>query len=216
MKPQEQLTQTQKPQLFRHFLGDDYKKLPLEIRQFHEHSDQVWQGTAKITGDSNIILKLLRKLNGLPAMNPEVPVTISVRYHNNTEIWQRQFGANHFTSIMGFDEKKQLLFEKVGMLRFYFKLELREDEDEDASANANANSDAQTNSKIFSYWDFQYLTVLGCKIPRFLSPIFIGKESVSLQNTYQFKAHVRLPFLGVLVDYEGKLLPPSSLSNIEF
>ena len=204
MKPQEQQSQTQKPQLFRHFLGDDYVKLPLTIRQFHEHSDQVWQGTANITGDSNIILKLLRKLNGLPAMNPEVPVTISVRYDKNREIWQRQFGESHFTSIMGFDEKKQLLFEKVGMLRFYFKLELREDES------------IKTKPKTISYWDFQYLTVLGCKIPRFLSPVFIGKESVSMQNTYQFKAHVRLPFLGVLVDYEGELLPPKTLFATDF
>lgn len=204
MKPQEQLTQTQKPQLFRHFLGDDYAKLPLEIRQFHEHSDQVWQGTAKITGHSNIILKLLRKLNGLPARNPEVPVTISVRYDKNREIWQRQFGESHFTSIMGFDEKKQLLFEKVGMLRFYFKLELRQGES------------VTTNPKTISYWDFQYLTVLGCKIPRFLSPVFIGKESVSIQNTYQFKAHVRLPFFGVLVDYEGELLPPKTLFETDF
>lgn len=204
MKPQEKQMQTQKPQLFRHFLGDDFAKLPLAIRQFHENSDQVWQGTANITGDSNIILKLLRKLNGLPAMNPEVPVTISVRYDKNREIWQRQFGESHFTSIMGFDEKKQLLFEKVGMLRFYFKLALREDEC------------ATTNPKIISYWDFQYLTVLGCKISRFLSPVFIGKESVSMQNTYQFKAHVRLPFLGVLVDYAGELLPPKILFETDF
>lgn len=190
----------QKPQLFKQVLGEKaYATLPEAISFFHENAEQEWQGSAQITGDNNFILRILRKLNGLPAMNPQMPVKISVRYQNNREIWQRQFGNSHFTSTMGINSSKQLLYEKVGLLRFYFR--------------PNIRPFPEDSTRLASHWDFKYATILGIKIPRFLSPIFVGRESISPQNVYQFKAHVRLPLLGVLVDYEGELYPPDKANN---
>ncbi len=185
-----------KPELFRKFLGHEkYATLPKEIRYFHENSEQQWQGTAQVTGDHNMILKLLRKLNGLPAINHQVPVSIKVHYHNHQEIWQRQFGNSCFTSTMGFDAAKQSLYEKVGLLRFYFRPQVR--------------PYPKNHSQQALHWEFQYATLLGIKIPHFLAPEFLARESVSSNNNYQFKAYVRLPILGVLVNYEGELYPPS-------
>ncbi|UNM96961.1 DUF4166 domain-containing protein [Ignatzschineria rhizosphaerae] len=181
-----------KPQLFRHFLGEEsYALLPKAIQFFHENSDQKWQGYAVVKGGQNILLKLLRKLSGLPKISNHVPTTISVDHHNGQEIWQRQFGASKFTSIMGFSKAQNLLYEKVGPIRFYFQPTVR--------------AYPESDSTMAIHWDFQYVTFLGCKIPRFLSPVFIGRESVSTNGIYQFKAYVRLPILGVLVDYEGQL-----------
>lgn len=187
----------QKPQLFKRALGENaYSTLPTAIQAFHENADKKWHGSAKITGDNNVILRILRKLNGLPAINPKVPVTISVHYQQDQEIWQRQFGDAHFTSTMGINAAKGLLYEKVGLLRFYFRPHIR--------------PLSKDNPQLTSHWDFQYVTILGIKIPRAISPTFIARESVSTNHIYQFKAHVRLPLLGVLVDYEGELYPPNS------
>lgn len=166
---------------------DQYQHLPQIIREFHQSPNSIWQGTARVGGNNSLFLNIIRTMNSLPKITPQTPINVSVHYRGNEEVWVRQFGQNTFTSYLGCDLNKKLMYERIGPLRFYFKLRVE----------ANA-----------LHWDFDSFSFLHCPLPKFLAPEADARESISEKGKYRFMAYVHLPILGTLVDYDGELKKP--------
>lgn len=165
---------------------DQYNQLPKVVREFHQSVNHTWIGSARVGGDNTKLLHIIRTIISLPKATLQTPISVKISYQGNEEVWVRQFGSITFTSYLGCDLGKNLMYERIGPLRFYFKLRVE----------ANALR-----------WDFDSFSLFHCPLPKFLAPKSDAKESASQDGKYQFMAFVGLPVLGTLADYDGELEP---------
>lgn len=172
-----------KNNIVRTLLGDNYANLPETVRTFHEHPELEWSGEAEVKGSNHFFFKIIRYFLGLPPPLGKMPVKVNVKITQSESVWTRSFGKFRFQSALGCSLKTGLMYERIGPLRFYFKLRLSDET---------------------LHWDINHITLFHIPLPRFFNPSMIAEESASLDG-YYFKAYIKLPLFGVLLDYEGNL-----------
>ncbi|AWM80468.1 hypothetical protein DKL61_08900 [Gammaproteobacteria bacterium ESL0073] len=181
-------TENKPSNLFAKLLGKQYEELPAAIKQFHDTPGHLWKGYVNATGSNNVLAKIIRTFMGFPKPGNNLPITVSVYYTDQgNERWSRSFGNKKFSSLLMIDKKNpQLMSESFGLIKQHYKLELADN---------------------WLCWRLQYCSLLGVKLPSFLSPKIIANEGIDEKGTYQFIAKAELPLIGILLEYRGFLNP---------
>ena len=179
------MTELVGPTLFQQALGAAFFNLPARVRQLHALRGSVrYAGIANIERGRNPLARLCARIAGLPGAMRDVPITVEFTADARGETWRRDFGGTRMQSRLAF--KDGLLRERIGPLQFRHAL----------LANAGA-----------IWWRVDGVRVFG------LLPLPAGwfrgvrcREHEE-DDRYQFSIDARLPLVGLVICYEGWLLP---------
>jgi hypothetical protein len=170
--------------LYRRLLGPVFDALPSRVRELHDLEGwSVWEGRAKVERGSSPLARLAAALTSLPPPGDDQPLRVTFRAIGDKEIWVRQFGTALFRSVQ--DEAAGRLRERVALATFVFA------------------TVASTDGLALQLDGFR---ILGVPMPRVLHPVVRTFES-ERDGRYCFEVEAHLPFAGLLVRYNGWLLP---------
>jgi len=170
--------------LYRQTLGDAFDNLPQVLKTFHAHPDgAAARGTLRITRGQGWLRQTMASLMRLPASGEQVPVLLNVQVNAGIERWSRQFGSLRLVTRQWLWQG--LLIETAGPLRFGFRL----------SANATEMR-----------FDFARCWLLGMPLPFALAPRVNARAS-EYEDGWWIHVCVEVPVLGMLAQYEGKVVP---------
>ncbi len=171
--------------LYRRVLGDDFGKLPKQIRDMHTRAFRA-TGRADIVRGRSLLARLICAFSRLPATGLGVPVVTTFDPIEGGERWTRVFNNESFQTDIMFDDKTSgALTERFGPFVFTLKM----------LANEEGNDLVPESVKLW-----------GIALPRFLCPEAIGRERVK-NGLYHFDVVVRFPLSGDVVRYDGVLSP---------
>jgi len=164
---------------FRAACGSGFDRLPEIVRRAHA-------GKSRLVGQVRIqrgswLAGLAADAMGLPAAGDSVAMTVDSDHRPDCMIWNRSFGGRAFRSC--FRPEHGGLTESIGPFRLYLRLAVEDGR-------------------------LQYLlsrvSLRDIPWPRRLAPRLEAWEGAAGAQ-YEFAVEVRLPFLGRLVRYEGRL-----------
>jgi len=181
--------------LFQSALADEWADLPIELRDTHCVVDRiVLSGTAKISRGQSLITRAIASVFRFPRAVDEIPVQVIKTRNDNHEIWLRNFDGQRFKSTLrpvagqSAPSSGAQVEEQFGLMKFVLQLPVR-----DGTMHMNVLSGR----------------CLGLPIPKRLLPISHAKEFVK-DGRMNFSVEIRAPLnLGLIVLYEGWLLPDS-------
>jgi len=167
-----------------------FGRLSEPLQAFHgSEGHPVWHGRARVENGASPIARLLRRVIGLPKSGDDIPVTVSVdrliTEHGEAEIWTRNFDGVRFSSQLHLDCQKRL-HERFGPVAFQLGAETQQ---------------ARLGLPIVS------ARFLGIPLPRILLPRSDAIEETDSEGRFRFDVKLTLPVIGLLVHYEGWLLP---------
>ena len=172
--------------VFARLLGDDFLQLAPIVAQLHRlDGPGQWQGQCVIRRGRHPLARLCGWAARLPRDGQALTTTVSLQRHPGQETWTRNFGGVPMRSTMWPWHGR--LRERLGLVQFDFQLGV------DAGALT---------------WDTRAVRVLG------LLPLpaswFSGvqcTEAEDDQGRYTFDVRASLPLVGLIVHYQGWLLP---------
>lgn len=171
--------------LYQRLLGSAWDSLPASLKKLHASSQA--EGCAKVEVGKNPIARLIGKVVGFPKAGDDVPVTVSFEKKNDGELWQRSFAGRPFSSFhsegKGYSER--LLSEGFGPAKF-----------DQALVVANGKL-----SFIVRRW-----SILGIPMPRALAPMGTAFEQ-EINGRFHFHVEIKMPVIGLIVRYQGWLIP---------
>jgi Domain of unknown function (DUF4166) len=174
---------TEQP-IFARILAKDFAAIPPPIQQMHDDRDEKrYVGHCDIEHDQGLLGSLIRRIARLPSAGNNVPLTVTINRHGNSEVWRRQFANQTMTSQLWCDGI--LLREHLGPATLYFQLQF-------------LNQTVQ--------WRLSKISVLGIALPAGLFKGVRAEESVR-HGQYYFDVQAKLPWIGMLVRYRGLLSP---------
>jgi uncharacterized protein DUF4166 len=173
--------------LFPSLLGDaPWHALPTAVQAMHGGEPMLQaNGRADVTGASHLPARCLRRLLGLPAPGPQQPLALTIERHGTRETWTRRFTGRRMQSVLDRRADSPLLYERLGPATLGFAL--------------RRDGDAVD-------WQLRSLHILGLPAPRFLRGEVLSRSGVR-DGRYHFHVDVRLPWLGLLIGYQGWLEP---------
>jgi len=173
--------------LFPSLLGDDvWRALPAAVQAMHGDALTLHaNGQADVAGVSHWPARCLRRLLGLPAPGARQPLTLTIERHGMRETWTRRFAGRRMQSVLHGRGNSTLLYERLGPATLAFAL--------------RRDGDAID-------WQLRSLHVFGVPTPRFLRGDVLSRSGVR-DGRYHFHVDVRLPLLGLLIGYQGWLVP---------
>jgi Domain of unknown function (DUF4166) len=175
--------ETEQP-IFARILAKDFASLPPPIQQMHDDRDEkLFTGHCDIEHDQGFLGSLIRKIARLPSAGNNIPLTVKINRHGNSEVWRRQFANQTMTSQLWCDGI--LLRERLGPATLHFQLRVLD----------------QTVQ-----WRLSKISVFGIALPVSLCKGVRAEESVR-HGHYYFDVQAKLPWIGMLVCYRGVLLP---------
>lgn len=170
--------------LFPILLANDWPQLAPSVQRMHGPGASVLaRGQADVSGASNLPVRCLRRLLGLPAPGPGQPLEIRIEREGCREIWTRHFGVRRMRSILDLDASAGWLREQLGPMTLYFEL--------------------RRNDSAID-WILRGARLFGMPLPRRLLGSVLSRSG-SQDNRYVFDIDTRLPLLGQLVGYRGWL-----------
>jgi hypothetical protein len=165
-------------------LGQAWPALPDSVRRMHSHaSTRKWRGRARVTRGKNPLAKLLGALFRFPPASNDVGVTVEFQRANGRETWVRDFEGRRFSSVQyqGDGACEGLLCERFGPFTFGLGTVVE-------------------NGRLclpVRRWD-----LLRVRLPLWLAPQSNAYEFED-DGTFHFHVDISLPFIGLLVRYEG-------------
>lgn len=177
-------TETLMVPLFRQALGKQFNTLPPEIQALHEvlHTRR-WQGHARITRGAGLLSRLVCRIVGFPPAGSDVPVTVTMHRKGDAEHWLRDFGGKRFRSVMT-RAGDGAMWERFGPFRFEIPFTVQ---------------DGQLGYPV------RRARLFGVPWPKVLTPKSDAFEGVDAKGRATFDVKVSLPFVGMLVRYQGWL-----------
>ena len=164
---------------FRASCGAAFEHLPEIVRRAHS-------GRSRLAGQvrvrrGNRLSRLIADAMGLPKAGERVDMLVDSEHRPDCMLWNRSFGGRQFRSCFRLDAGG--LTESVGPFRLHLRLVV-------------ADGRLLYRLERISLWRLPW--------PRWLAPALEAWEGAAGAQ-YEFAVEVRLPLLGRLVRYEGKL-----------
>ena len=174
--------------LYRRILGNDFDRLPAELRGMHDISvASVAEGAAEITRGTSIFSRLIGWISGLPEAGSDVPAEVRFTPDDRVEHWRRTFGSASFqTRLTASSDRAGHLVERLGPMRFLLGIPV---EEEGLSMVLNG------------------MWVFGLSVPRLLWPRVRATERVA-DGLFAFDVTISAPLAGLIIRYRGRLQPP--------
>jgi hypothetical protein len=171
--------------LFPSLLGHTaWHELPEPVRHMHGAAPRVTaRGMADVEGDGNLLVRLLRRLLGLPSPGLQQALEFSIERHGSHETWTRRFARGQMRSVLHRHADALHLLERLGPLTLCFTLH------HDASGID---------------WHLSRVSALGLPVPRAWLGQVLSRSGVH-DGRYAFSIDTRLPWAGRLVAYRGWL-----------
>jgi hypothetical protein len=171
--------------LFPYLLGEQvWHDLPEKVRRMHGSAQRiVARGIADVAGDHNLLLRVLRRVLGLPPPAAEQALEVCIERYGGQETWTRRFARGRMESTLRCDASATHLLERLGPVTLRFKL----------------SPDAYGVS-----WQLNGAWMLGLRLPRRCLGSVLS-HSGERDGRYVFTVDTRLPWLGRLVAYQGWL-----------
>ncbi len=171
--------------LFPSLLGDAaWRDLPGPVQHMHGDAPRVVaRGEADVEGDNNVIVRMLRRVLGLPSPGMQQALEICIEREGSREIWTRRFARGHMRSVLDRDMESADLLERLGPVTLRFQLH----------HDANGID-----------WDLKRVSACGLPMPRAWFGQVLSRSSAH-DGRYAFAIDTRLPLVGRLVAYRGWL-----------
>jgi hypothetical protein len=174
--------------LYKRILGEAWDALPAPLAAMHnvlgEHKAE---GTARVETGKSVIARLLAALYGFPRTGEQVPLKVSFHQRDGGEIWERDFAGRKFSTFQsegrGYADK--LLMERFGPITFWMALVLKQGE----------------LHSVTRRW-----SIFGIPLPLLFAPKASVYEYAD-GDGFHFHVEVKHRLMGLIVRYEGKLLP---------
>lgn len=164
-------------------MGERFEELPLMVRNMHEVlRDGGAAGEAEVLGANNVLGVLIARIMRFPRQGQH-KVQVAFTEREGEERWTRSFGTSAFSSSLS--ERKSLLEERFGPLRFAFELP----------------SDEHGLEMKMVRWALGPLP-----LPLALAPRSHAREWED-QGRFHFDVPIELPLIGRIVRYRGWLVP---------
>lgn len=170
--------------LFQRVLGDAaFEALPAPVRVLHAGADrQRWRGEGQVARGRHPLALLMAWATRLPPTGA-VPVEVRFDRRQGREHWRRRFGRHLMASTLW--QQGDLLCERLGLVTFDFAL-------------------AQQGQVLD--WNVVRIRALGVPLPaRWFAGVQARESADGVR--YTFHVDVVLPGIGLLVRYDGWLLP---------
>ncbi len=171
--------------VFEQALGPSFAALPEAVRDLHDvlHMRR-WTGTARVDRGSGLLVRAICALVGFPPAAAAVPVEVTMERRGDAEIWVRTFGGRRFRSRLRATGRPGEVSETFGPLSFCIRL--------------------TRVGETLTY------PVAGGRIgpvplPRWLLPQSLSAEGAD-GRAATFDVEVRLPGIGRLVRYRGRIV----------
>ena len=170
--------------LFPALLGEHWHLLAAPVQQMHgDTSHLLARGAADVEGATNLPIRCLRHLLGLPEPGLQQPLEVTIERRGRREIWTRRFAGKQMRSVLDRVTNSPLLSERLGPITLRFEL-LRDDKTID--------------------WQLRGERMFGLPLPLALFGEVLSR-SAAQDSRYAFHIDTRLPLLGRLVAYRGWL-----------
>ena len=125
-------------------------------------------------------------MGGFPAARPDAPIRLDMKIREDETRWTRRFGHHETASRLHYDGTRAEIVERFGMIR------------------VGMRPTAQ-NGQL--HLEITRMSVLGLPVPRWFLPKSETRESADAQGRLQFDVSARLPVIGLLIRYQGWLVP---------
>jgi hypothetical protein len=178
------------PTLYEQLLGPGFSGLPETLRALHGvRGRETWTGRAGVVRGEGRVARLCAAVAGLPPAMRDAPASVEFIADRWSETWKRNFGGHGMASRLACHEG--LLRERLGPILFHFEL---------VAANGEIS------------WRVASVRVLGLPLP---ARLFRGVQcrEREWQGRYEFSVEAALPWVGLVVRYEGWLEPPGSTAS---
>jgi hypothetical protein len=179
------------PTLYQQLLGPSFSGLPEKLRALHGvHCRTTWAGRADVVRGDGLVARLCATIAGLPPAMRDAPTRVEFISDHSGEAWNRSFGGHGMASRLSAHDG--LLRERLGPILFHFELVV-------------------ANGEIT--WQVRSVRALGLPLPARLFRGVRCRER-EWQGRYEFSVEAALPWVGLLVRYEGWLEPCTTRSNV--
>jgi hypothetical protein len=174
--------------LYRRLLGEAYDCMPDALRAMHDLTGPITaEGSAAVTRGSGLLGRLAAAMVGFPQAGENVPLRVDFRVEDGRERWTRTFAgrAFHSTQEQGRGRFEWLVCERFGPLCVGMALVL----------------DEGKLRLTVRRW-----SVFGMPLPLWLAPHGDSYEYAE-NGRFHFHVEIRHPFTGLIVGYQGWLVP---------
>ena len=175
--------------LYPRLVGDAWAELDASVQHWHDATRQV-QGRGQFTvrHGEGVLARFLAWLLRLPTAGEVLATRLVIVRHPWGETWSRTFAGKTLMTVQ-YQRGADLLAERLGGLEFRFRLWVIE--------------------HALEFWHTGTAGVLGplrVPLPRWLSPRITAREWAGPEaGSLQVAVRISLPFLGLLLAYEGCL-----------
>lgn len=158
--------------------------LPESVQRMHGATLRLAaRGEADVEGDHNLIVRLLRRLLGLPSPGLHQTLEFFIERDGRSETWTRRFAQDEMRSVLTRSADSTHLIERLGPVTLRFALR------QDASGID---------------WHVCRVSAFGLPLPRAWTGDVRSRSSMH-NGRYAFAIDTRLPLVGRLVAYRGWL-----------
>lgn len=177
------------PPLYRSLLGPAFDRLPAKVRELHTvHGRTIWVGEADVSRGASRLARFGGWLAGLPPAGRAVPVTVTFTAERGGETWHRSFGGKTFISHQRAHYDR--IIERAGLVTLTMR-----------------------PSVVDGHLELTLLAmrILGVSVPAPLRPVIRTRE-FEHQHRYMFDVEASLPRFGLIIRYNGWLMPSTGTS----
>lgn len=173
--------------LYQRLLGERYAILPAKIRELHDVQERVtFRGRCSARRGKNPLNRLAATILSMPKDGEDIPLTVTFTQQGEQEYWERDFGGHGFNSLQWLHEGK--LYERMWPVTLVFEVETDE---------------TRLALKL------EGMKLLGIPMLTLVRPDVSAIET-ERDGRFHVDVEVRLPLLGLLVEYHGWLEQESS------
>ena len=175
--------------LYKRILGEAWEALPPPLAALHNtiSGEMKAEGIARVETGKNLLARLIAAVYSFPRAGEKVPVKVTFQRKDDGELWQRDFAGRRFSTFQsegqGYTDK--LLVEKFGPVTFYMALVLKPGE----------------LHSVTLHW-----SIFGVSLPLAFAPNACVYEYAD-GNDFCFHVEVKHWLTGLLVKYDGRLVP---------
>lgn len=171
------------PPLYRRVMGPAFDALPDAVRAMHRVCrDGGASGEARVERGAGLLAGMVARIMGFPPAGTHA-LHVAFAERDGVETWTRRFGRHAFTSRLS--RRGARLVERFGPLRFHFDLP----------------ADDQGLAMELRRW-----SGLGIPLPLALAPRSEAREWQEGAR-FRFDVPIALPLIGLVVHYDGWLMP---------